>query len=142
MRNPTTYFSFILYLLFIFGISSCNSYKNLEKGESSISFHSAFEKDTLNVKINDSSHFKNHRIIMIPEWGISKNTSTNVEGEQFRIKGTFKTTEILDKEFGIIISRKLEFDTILKAKDGRYVDIAGHRNRVFIVQSKKQTIVE
>ena len=142
MRNSITYFSFILFILINLGISSCSSYKKLEKGESSISFHSAFEKDTLNVQINDSIHFKDHRIIMIPEWGISKNASTVVEGKQFRIKGTFKTTEILDKELEITISRKLEFDTILEAKDGRYIDISGHQNSIFIEQRKKQIIVE
>jgi len=133
---------FLLNLIIIIGLISCNSYRNLPKGQSNISFHSAFENDTLNVKINDSIRFKNHKIEMIPEWGISKNASIYVTGKEFRVSGTFKTTEIIDKELGFVINRILEFDTILKAKNGRYIDIGANEKQIFIVQKKKITKVE
>jgi len=132
----------ILTLTFIFRMISCNSYKNLPKGQSNISFHSAFENDTLTVKVNDSIRFKNHRIEMIPEWGISKNTSIYVNGKEFRVSGTYKTTEIIDKEFGVEINRTLKFDTILKAKNGRYIDIGANNEKILIEQRKKIRIVE
>jgi len=132
----------ILILTFVFGLISCNSYKNFPKGQSNISFHSAFENDTLNVKVNDTIRFKNHRIEMIPEWGISKNTSIYVDGKEFRVSGTYKTTEVIDKEFGIEINRTLEFDTILKARNGRYIDIGANEKQIFVVQKKKVTKVE
>ena len=132
----------LLILTLVFGLISCNSYKNLPKGQSNISFHSAFEYDTLNVKVNDSIRFKNHRIEMIPEWGISKNSSIYVYGKEFRVSGTYKTTEIIDKEFGIEINRTLKFDTILKAKNGRYIDIGANEKQIFVVQKSKVTKVE
>ena len=106
-------------LLFLFGLPSCNSYKNLRKGESAISFHSVFENDTLNVKVNDSIRFQNHKIEMVSEWGISKNSTIYVAGKELRISGTYKTTEIIDNDFGVKFNRTLKFDTILKAKNGR-----------------------
>ncbi|UAB82324.1 hypothetical protein INR76_06070 [Marixanthomonas sp. SCSIO 43207] len=142
MRKNKLNNKIILILTFLFGLISCNSYKNLPKGQSNISFHSAFENDTLNVKVNDSIRLKNHQIEMIPEWGISKNASIYVDGKEFRVSGTYKTTEVIDKEFGIEINRTLEFDTILKAKNGRYIDIGANEKQIFIVQSKKVTKVE
>jgi hypothetical protein len=79
---------------------------------------------------------------MIPEWGISKNASIYVNGKEFRVSGTYKMTEIIDKEFGIKINRTLEFDTILKAKNGRYIDIGANEKQILIVQKKKVTKVE
>jgi predicted transcriptional regulator len=127
--------------LFYFFIA-CKSYKNLRRRQSAISFHSVYENDTLNVKVNDSMLFKNHKIDMIFEWGISKNTTVYITGNEFKIIGSFRTTEIVDKELNLEISRTLEFDTILKAKNGRYIDISANRKKVIIVQSKKIKIVE
>ncbi len=79
---------------------------------------------------------------MIPEWGISKNAWFYVTGKEFRVSGFFKTSEVLDKEFGITINRALKFDTILKAKNGRYIDIGANEKEIFIVQKKKMTKVE
>ena len=132
----------ILVLTFICGMISCNSYKNLPQGQSNISFHSAFENDTLTVKVNDSIRFKNHRIEMIPEWGISKNASIYVKGKEFKVSGTYKTTEIIDKELGLKINRTLKFDTILKAKNGRFIDIGANNEKTLIEQRKKIRIVE
>ena len=42
---------------------------------------------------------------MIPELGISKNASIYVKGKEFRVSGTFKTIEIIDKELGLKINR-------------------------------------
>lgn len=132
----------ILILIILFGLISCNSYKNLPKGQSNISFHSSFKNDTLNVKVNDSIRFQNHRIEMIHEWGISKNASIYVAGKEFRVSGTYKTTEIIDIEFGIEINRTLKFDTILKAKNGRHIHIGANEKQIFIVQKNKATKVE
>ena len=127
----------------IFGILiSCSSYKNLPKGQSNISFHSVFENDTLNVKVNDSIRFKNHKIDMIFEWGISKNASIYINGNEFRVSGTFKTTDIIDKELDLKIKRTLKFDTILKAKNGRYIDFFARDKEIIIEQSKNIRIVE
>ncbi len=92
--------------------------------------------------VNDTIRFQNHRIVMIPEWGISKNAWFYVAGKEFRVSGFYKTTEILDKELGIKINRTLEFDTVLKAKNGRYIDIGANEKQIFIVQEKKVTKVE
>jgi len=121
---------------------SCSSYKNLPKGQSNISFHSVYENDTLNVKVNDSIRFKNHKIDMIFEWGISKNTSIYINGNEFRVSGTFKTTDIIDKELDLKIKRTLKFDTILKAKNGRYIDFFARDKEIIIEQSKNIRIVE
>ncbi len=53
---------------------------------------------------------------MIFEWGISKNSTIYVNGNEFRVAGTFKTTEVIDKELGLKFNRTLKFDTILKSK--------------------------
>jgi len=132
----------ILILTLIIGLISCNSYKNLPKGQSSLSFSSAFTNDTINVWVNDTIRFQNHRIEMIPEWGISKNAWFYVTGKEFRVSGFYKTTEVIDKEFGIKINRTLEFDTILKAKNGRYINIGANEKQIFVVQEKKVTKVE
>lgn len=121
---------------------SCNSYKDLKKGQSAISFHSAFENDTLNVKVNNSIRLQDHKIDMIPELGISKYSTIYVNGTDFRVSGTYKTTEIIDKELGLKFNRTLEFDTILKAKNGRYIDIVANDKNVIIEQRKKTKIVE
>ena len=121
---------------------SCNSYKDLKKEQSAISFHSAFENDTLNVKVNDSIRLQNHKIDMILELGISKYSTIYVNGTDFRISGTYKTTEIIDKELGLKFNRTLEFDTILKAKNGRYIDIGANDKNIIIDQRKKIKIVE
>ncbi len=132
----------ILILILIIGLISCNSYRNLPKGQSNVSFHSVFENDTLHVKVNNSIRFKNHRIEMMPEWGISKNSSIYVSGKEFRVSGTFKTTEIIDRALGLKINRTLNFDTILKAKNGRYIDIGANNEKILIEQRKKIRIVE
>ena len=129
-------------LLSIFGVSSCNSYKNLRKGESAISFHSVFENDTLNVKVNDSIRFHNHKIEMVYEWGISKNSTIYVAGKEFSISGTYKTTKIIESDFGVKFNRTLKFDTILKAKNGRYIDISANDEKIIVEQSKKIRIVD
>ena len=133
----------ILIILPILGILiSCSSYKNLPKGQSNISFHSVYENDTLNVKVNDSIRFKNHKIDMIFEWGISKNALIYINGNEFRVSGTFKTTDIIDKELDLKIKRTLKFDTILKAKNGRYIDFFARDKEIIIEQSKNIRIVE
>ena len=130
-------------LTLISGIISCNLYNNLPKGQSLVSFHSAFENDTVNVKINENIRLKNHKIEMIPEWGISKNASIYVKDEdEFRISGSFKTTETVDTILDFVIKRTLEFDTILKAKNGRYIDIGANIEEVVIEQRKKVRKVE
>ncbi|WP_162558721.1 hypothetical protein [Robertkochia solimangrovi] len=139
MRNIKIHIGLLIVLSILI---SCNAYKNLEKGQSAISFHSAFENDTLNVKVNDSIRLENHKIDMIFEWGISKNSTIYVNGKEFRVAGTFKTTEIIDKELGLKINRTLRFDTILKAKNGRYIDIGANNEDMIIEQRKKIRIVE
>jgi len=121
---------------------SCNSYKNLKNGQSAISFHSSFENDTLNVKVNDSIRLENHIIDMIFELGISKNSTIYVTGKEFKVSGTYKTTEIIDDELGLKVNRTLEFDTILKVKNGRYIDISANNKSVIIKQRKKIKLVE
>ena len=79
---------------------------------------------------------------MIPEWGISKNASIYVNGKEFRVSGTYLTTEIIDKELGLKINRTLKFDTILKAKNGRYIDFFARDKEIKIEQSKNIRIVE
>ena len=79
---------------------------------------------------------------MIPEWGISKNASIYVKGKEFKVSGTYKTTEIIDKELGLKINRTLKFDTILKAKNGRFIDIGANNEKILIEQRKKIRIVE
>ena len=79
---------------------------------------------------------------MIPELGISKYSAIYVNGTDFRVSGTYKTTEIIDKELGLKFNRTLEFDTILKAKNGRYIDIGANDKKVIIDQRKKTKIVE
>ena len=79
---------------------------------------------------------------MIPELGISKNASIYVKGKEFRVSGTFKTIEIIDKELGLKINRTLKFDTILKAKNGRFIDIGANNEKTLIEQRKKIRIVE
>ncbi len=121
---------------------SCNSYKDLKNGQSAISFHSAFENDTLNVKVNNAIRLQNHKIDMISELGISKYSTIYVNGTDFRVSGTYKTTKIIDKELGLKFNRTLEFDTILKAKNGRYIDISANDKSIIIDQRKKIKIVE
>ncbi|RIA09722.1 hypothetical protein OE09_1568 [Flavobacteriaceae bacterium MAR_2010_72] len=79
---------------------------------------------------------------MIFEWGISKNSTIYVNGKEFRVTGTFKTTEVIDKELGLKFNRTLKFDTILKAKNGRYIDIGANNEDILIEQRKKIKIVE
>jgi len=75
---------------------------------------------------------------MIQEWGISSNSTIYLKGNEFRISGKYKTT--VDKE--LEIKRTLIFDTILKSKNGRFIDLNGRFNDVYIEQSNKVKIVE
>jgi len=129
----------LFYILLLLSILlSCSTYKNLKRGESSISFHSIYGNDTLTVSINDSVIYNNHSIGMIQEWGISSNSTIYLKGNEFRISGKYKTT--VDKE--LEIKRTLIFDTILKSKNGRFIDLNGRFNDVYIEQSNKVKIVE
>lgn len=59
-----------------------------------------------------------------------------------RVSGSFKTTEIMDTILGFVIERTLEFDTILRAKNGRYIDIGANIEEIFIEQREKVRKVE
>lgn len=119
-------------LLLLCVIISGNPYKGLKKGQSVISFASSFENDTINVKVNDSIGLQNHKIDMIFEWRIFKNTTIYVNGKEFKISGNYKTTETIDEVLGIIVDRTLYFDTILKAKNGRNIFIGANENNFFV----------
>ena len=79
---------------------------------------------------------------MIFELGISKNVSITVKGNEFKVSGSFKTTDIIDKQLGLKVKRILKFDTILKAKNGRYINIRANHKEIIIEQHKKIRIVE
>ena len=134
-RSQINFFGYILCVLLLI---SCNTYKDLKEGETSLSFTTIYENDHLDLKVNDSLVFNNHKIDMAWSLGISKNSTISLIGNKFRLKGKYNA--VIDPEFNI--ARALEFDTVIYAKDGRYIDVKAGAKKVYVEQRKKIRKIE
>jgi len=125
-------FMLLVFLL----LSNCKSYNLMNKNEGfNLTFSSIYEKDTCNLKVNDSVVFSNKLIITNNELGIS-NTFLNLPNLK-KIDFSISFISTLKTRFGNE-SRNVNLDTIIYSKNGKHLLIEARFDKIIIFQQKKE----